>query len=288
MICIHHNKDLDGFSSGAIVKLRYPECKLIGWDYKDPIPWNDISKNDDIIMIDISFPMDDMLKLKDLNKSLTIIDHHISFNKDFEAYENTNKYKITYIYEANKAACEIGWEYFFPNQEVPYAITLLGRYDTWRQKEGDWENETLPFQYYMRIGCTSAETFPIFLLKEEKIPNMLTITQYVNGGNLVLKYQEQQDMLACERSSFEAIVGGFRAICLNTRSFSSNTLKTVYNPEKHDILVGFEYTGTKWSVSLRSIKPEFDVSLIAKSRGGGGHKAAAGFETNTFEEIFKN
>lgn len=25
MIVIHHNKDLDGFSSGAICKLKYPE-----------------------------------------------------------------------------------------------------------------------------------------------------------------------------------------------------------------------------------------------------------------------
>lgn len=37
MICIHHNKDMDGYTSGAVVKHRYPEAKLIGWDYKDDI-----------------------------------------------------------------------------------------------------------------------------------------------------------------------------------------------------------------------------------------------------------
>lgn len=38
MIIIHHNKDMDGYASGAICKLRYWDAKLIGWDYKDPIP----------------------------------------------------------------------------------------------------------------------------------------------------------------------------------------------------------------------------------------------------------
>jgi nanoRNase/pAp phosphatase (c-di-AMP/oligoRNAs hydrolase) len=82
------------------------------------------------------------------------------------------------------------------------------------------------------------------------------------------------------------VYGGLRAICLNTRAFSSNTLKSVYNPDKHDVMIGFEYTGTKWSISLRSDN-DIDVSVIAKVRGGGGHTKAAGFEVNNFEDIFK-
>ena len=51
-------------------------------------------------------------------------------------------------------------------------------------------------------------------------------------------------------------------------------------------MIGYCYTGTKWSISLRSSKPEFDVSIIAKQRGGGGHKGAAGFEVDNFKKIF--
>lgn len=293
VICIHHNKDLDGFSSGALVKLKYPEAKLIGWDYKDDIPSLDQFKDQDVIMIDISFPMEKIEELRNICKHLTIIDHHVSFLKDFQKFYDIGtqsdtivemehiKPKLKYIYNVKKAACEIGWKHLFPGEAVPYAITLLGRYDTWRQQEGNWEDETLPFQYYMRTACTSAETFPL------KSFDMMWVAQAVTSGRTVVTYQEQQDMLACERSAFLSVIGDHPAICLNTRAFSSNTMKSVYDPEKHDVMLGFEYNGSKWSVSLRTDKPTVDVSLIAKSKGGGGHKAAAGFECNSLEEIFK-
>lgn len=283
MIIIHHNKDLDGFSSGAICKLKFPDAKLIGWDYKDPIPDFKDFIGQEVILIDISFPIEKLKILSDVTASLTVIDHHISFYKEVEeAYPNGVR-PFIYVYEANKAACEIGWEYLFPDKPIPYEITLLGRYDTWRKSEGDWEKETLPFQYGMRIKCVSAETFDADIFD----PMTKCTPFYVQMGKTVLDYQEQQDMLACERSSFEAVIAGKSAICLNARAFSSNTMASVYDPTKHDVMVGFEYTGTKWSISLRADKPGVDVGVIAKSRGGGGHKAAAGFECNTFEEIFK-
>ena len=268
MICIHHNKDLDGFSSGAIVKRKFPEAKLIGWDYKNEVPDFEQLKGQEVIMIDVSFPIDKIIELSKIC-DLTVIDHHVSFYKDVD--------------EAFKAACEIGWEYLFPDEKVPYAITLLGRYDTWRQKEGNWEEETLPFQYWARLECTSPETFPDFLFWE-----IADLEEQIEIGSYIIDYQEQQDMLACQRSAFEKEFFGFRGLCLNARAFSSNTLASVYNPEKHDVMVGFEYTGTKWSVSLRSAKDNVDVSLLAKQKGGGGHKAAAGFECETLEEIFKH
>ena len=297
MIVIHHNKDLDGFSSGAICKLKYPEAKLIGWDYKDPIPDFQQFTGQDVIMIDVSFPFEKLQQLG-LICNLTLIDHHISLYKEIDSFLNHEYSEVqtcdlrtltfNYIYEGGVAACEIGWKHLFPDKPVPYAITLLGRYDTWRQKEGDWENETLPFQYGMRVDCISAETFPMYLLnKDQDFNGDDYVYNIVEQGIAILKYQEQQDMLACQRSAFEKeVYGGLRGICLNTRAFSSNTMKSVYDPEKHDVMIGFEYTGTKWSVSLRSTKDEVDVSLIAKSRGGGGHKAAAGFETNNFNQIF--
>lgn len=286
MIVFHHSKDLDGWSSGAICQFKYPEAKLIGWDYADPIPDFEQCKDQEVILIDITFPLEQIIKLSSIASTLVVIDHHISFKKEFDAaYPNYENCPFDYIYKDGVAACEIGWEYMFPDKEVPYAITLLGRYDTWRQAEGDWEGETLPFQYAMRTYCTSPETFEksLFYGDGGYLP---IIDQLKTEGKAILKYQEQQDMLACERSAFEAFIDGKQVICLNTRFFSSNTLKTVYNPIKHSFMVGFEFTGNKWSVSLRSDKPDVDVSVIAKSRGGGGHKAAAGFECNTFEEIF--
>ena len=293
MIVIHHNKDLDGFASGAICKFKYPDAKLIGWDYADPIPSFQQFKDEDVIMIDISFPLLEMSKLADIAKSLTWIDHHISAFKEYTITKSALSSvllpgldKIQYIYENGVAACELGWKHLFPMEPVPYAITLLGRYDTWRKDERDWEGETLPFQYAMRADCISADTFDksLFCGAGDWLP---FIDEYVKQGKAILKYQEQQDIIACHRSAFVAFVGGRPAICLNTRAFSSNTMKSVYHGYLHDLMVGFEFTGKKWTVSLRSDKPDVDCSVIAKARGGGGHKAAAGFECDSFDDIFK-
>lgn len=83
MIIVHHNKDLDGFSSGAICKLKYPDAKLIGWDYSEPIPDLLQFQSEDLIMIDISFNMDVMNHLGLITKSFVWIDHHVSAYDSF-------------------------------------------------------------------------------------------------------------------------------------------------------------------------------------------------------------
>lgn len=285
MTIITHNKDLDGHCSGAICKRKFPEAKLIGWDYGQLLPDFKEMVGEDVVMIDISFPIPDILKLADISR-LTIIDHHISFKKEVDQLTDNQKDSFKYIYQLGIAACEIGWKYYFPDEQMPDAIKLLGEYDTWRNQDNDrWNNKILPFQFYMRTVCTSPETFPIEFFD----PNIdyECVWEGINIGKSILKYQEQQDMLACGRAAFEIEFEGLRAICLNQGAFSSNTLQTVYDPEKHDIMIGFQFNGKFWNVSLRSAKDEVDVSVIAKSRGGGGHKAAAGFEAKTFEGIFK-
>lgn len=201
MIIIHHNKDMDGYSSGAICKLKYPEAKLIGWDYKDPIPDFEQFRGKEVIMIDITFPLEKLKDLGKLSNQLTVIDHHISFKRQYD--EDLKAWdKFLYIYKDGIAACEIGWKYLFPDKPVPYAITLIGRYDTWRQDEGDWQNETLPFKYYMYGQCNSAEKFPTHLL----FLNEHTIKEsYVTKGIDIMKYQEMMDEAATRSFSYETV-----------------------------------------------------------------------------------
>lgn len=294
MICIHHSKDMDGYASGAIVKHKYPDAKLIGWDYADEIPDFKQFIGEEVIMIDITFPLERLINLGELCK-LTVIDHHISFKKGVDLWNGQvlGELPFTYIYEDRQAACEIGWKYLFPDETLPYAITLIGRYDTWRQDEGNWSGETLPFKYYMYGNCNSAQSFPQIYFKNS---SELTVEELVNAtagaieiGKGIMKYQEMMDEAATRSLSFDKIVfsnHGLRALCMNQSFFNSETLKAKYNKEDYDIMVGFTFTGSKWGVSLRSDKPEVDVSVIAKERGGGGHKGAAGFEVDSFDKIF--
>lgn len=290
MICIYHSRDLDGFASGAIVKKRYPEAKLIGFDYGQKLPMEEIPKDEHVIMIDVSLPMDEMLALaKHTGYNFTWIDHHISAIKE---YENFSKDKDTFlvpVLQNGIAACEIGWDYLFQQMPVPTAIKLLGKYDTWRKEDAwEWDNAILPFQFGMRQICTSPETFPMPLLDSYEPVTDNPVYGIIRSGKTIIQYNNTQNALLCKRGSFEYNFAGQRAICLNVNGASSISFQSVYDEDKHDIMMPFFFDGTKWIFSLYTTKDSVDCSAIAKLNGGGGHLKAAGFQKEKISEVFSD
>ena len=308
MICIYHNRDLDGYTSGAIVKkwhdslkfndytnnIEKSELKLIGYDYGQPIPYNQIPTGEKVIMIDVSLKMPDMYMLaKHIGsfQNFIWIDHHISAIKEYEKFmtEREEHYPfLTAVLQDGIAACEVGWNYFFPDEKIPKAIQLLGEYDTWRNNDKEkWEKEILPFQFGMRLHCNSPETFPKELMyhsieREER----KTIDYIINQGKTVLQYQAMINEAQCKKAAFEYDFNGYKAICLNGGGFNSDVFKTIYDESKHDIMMPFQFDGKQWTISLYTTKDDIDCSIIAKSKGGGGHKKAAGFQVKNIFSIF--
>ena len=285
MIGIYHSRDLDGWASGAIMKLKYPDIKLIGYDYGQPFPWEEIPQGGSVIMADVSLPMEDMIKLdkKCGDRGFLWIDHHISAIKDYKQYPFAGN-KFAAFLDNTISACEAVWNYLFPDKLMPEAIKLLGEYDTWRNQDPDrWEAQILPFQFGMRNICSSPETFPYYLLDGDKGE----LNDVMIYGKVILKYQSQMNQAQCKRS-FEAQSFGLRAICHNAGGFNSDLFKSVYDENKHDLMVMFQYDGKNrvWVISLYSTKPEVDCSILAKHMGGGGHKGAAGFQVEHLSEFF--
>ena len=126
MICIYHSKDLDGYCSGAIVRRKYPDARLIGYDYGQVLPMEEIAEGEPIIMIDVSLPMPGMLELaKHSGYKLTWVDHHISAINDYKKFIGEGESFCNAILEDGIAACEGGWKYLFPDEHMPTAVKLL-------------------------------------------------------------------------------------------------------------------------------------------------------------------
>jgi oligoribonuclease NrnB/cAMP/cGMP phosphodiesterase (DHH superfamily) len=280
VIGIYHSADLDGFTSGAIIKKNFPEAQLIGWDYGNPIP--NLPDGARVIMSDISFPIEEMVAIGNRCKLLWI-DHHISAIKAYEEYcEKNGGAPFEAYVETKLAACELTWMYFNPDYEWnPESVKLLGTYDSWRDDDKNyWENYVLPYQYGMRLICNSVDTFPVGVLE-----NNHRCVEIIQKGETVLKYQRQQNKIQCRKASFEIEWNGLRCICLNGGSFNSLAFDYVYRENKHDVMMPFQFNGKKWTVSLYSTKEEIDCSEIAKTMGGGGHKGAAGFQIDDITKI---
>ena len=121
MICVHHSRDLDGYSSGAIVKKKFPDAILIGYDYGQELMLGDNNLAEhNVIMIDVSLDtMEQMFELAKKCKSLTFIDHHISAIRKYEAIKDQAPANFIAVLENGIAACEGGWKYLFPNEKMP-------------------------------------------------------------------------------------------------------------------------------------------------------------------------
>lgn len=286
VIAVVHSRDNDGHCCGAIIKHKYPNAKLIGFDYGQELNLESDDLGKPVIMADVSLDMPDMLKLAEKsNWQFTWIDHHKSKIDDYYRFIGDGETFCKAVLEDGVSACEGTWKYLFPNEPMPRAILLLGEYDTWRRKDlNRWENEILPFQFGMRMICNSPETFPTYLFNN----NEEDIIEIIKAGKTILKYQSQVNESAC-KSAFEYEFEGLRCICLNGGGFNSDVFKSVYDESKHDIMMPFKYDGKskQWIISIYSTKKDIDCSELARKYKGGGHFSAAGMQVNDIRDIFK-
>lgn len=298
MYCIYHSADLDGFTSAAIVKKAFPEAILIGHNYGDSTEKIDaIPDGSEIVIVDVTVetphekdPIKKMQKMFDLSKrskKLIWIDHHLSAINTYMQFKdefNEGKEFCEGYLEVGPAACELTWRYFFPEDTMPMAVDVLGSYDVWRKRyEKTWDELIFPFQMGMRLVCNSPSSFPVTLLEISSDSRSLFGT-ILQDGHVIVAYQNSINAKLCSDIAFEAEIEGLRAICLNQASSNSIAFDSVFNPEKHDVMVPFSHNGKYWRVSIYTTSPDIDCSAIARKLGGGGHKMAAGFET---EDIFK-
>ena len=289
---IYHSKDTDGHFSGAVLKYKYPDIELRGWDYKDEVPsFETMDGFDEIILIDVTFPFDILQELGTKTK-LTVIDHHVSFKKQVDNHLQVGHDVVTddlkyitfeYIYDEKLSACELGFKYYFGY--IPPIIELVGKYDTWRANgTSEWETVVLPMKYYLYGKVNKPDDVKNYWFDKysgDIVDSMLEI------GESIIEKKKKMDESKTNSYAFEREAYGLRALCINTNFMSSETMIAKFDSSKHDIMIGFAYNGNNWGISLRSIEGGADVSQIARERGGGGHSQSAGFQAVTFEDIFK-
>lgn len=210
-VCVYHSVDLDGWMSAAIVKHWFITTNksynitdisnqkeliekekvsigvgvidfssdnkiefldFIAYNYGQPIP--DLSEYDKVIMVDISFPKDEMKRIS-LESHLIYIDHHISAINDVRSLISEN-IRLDGLTDTKYAACELTWKYFIQgihgdpdkesvNNPMPEIVRLLGRYDCFGYKRTDEEQKVLEFQYGARQIISNYEEAYEYLQK---------------------------------------------------------------------------------------------------------------------------
>lgn len=323
MVVFYHSDDdgkCAGYWAGKLNKrktgVKDDAVNYIMINYGWPIPWDKISKNELVYIVDFSFSVEDMNKLLDLTPNVVWVDHHISA---IEKYADYDKHVdgirldgvagclLTYLYltcfvdaEGHEDAALIArFEEFISDVVPPFATStqtnvmqylvdmsdivilaftlLIADWDIWEFGYGDMTKN-------FHIGFSMIPHQPQDSIWEAlQLPSETSFSRcdpIIREGAVARKYRNHWMKNYCASVGFKA---RFKSLPLQDYScYAMNMAHIssddfVIDPSPYDILIGFSFDGEVWTYSLRSARPSIDVSAVAKYFGGGGHKNAAGF-----------
>lgn len=255
----------------------------IGWNHGDDVP--DFTGFNIIFVADIAFPPVVMKQLRHSGR-LVWIDHHktsIDASVEFGYSDAPGLRRI------GVGACELCWEYVFPNQEVPLAVKLLSCYDVFDKGRFDWEGTTLPFQYGIRNrfgNCNRNEQS--FAYSELLCDDVMecVYSGILEEGRHILSYVRQCGKRSCRSYGFEVTLGNnIKALCLMTAEFGSIPMEESAKERGCDVVINVNrLDGNAFKVSCFAAcgKSPVDLGryLLSTYGNGGGHHDAAGCVIN--------
>lgn len=281
-ILVLHHTDLDGAMSAAVVGMKYRNdqvfYKLYNYGWK--IEPKDLQGYDLIYAVDISFfqgGYDWVYK----TPGLIAIDHHIGAIKKEESPEFSWVKTVPGIrVSENKGACELTWEYLFPDSPKPELLVYLSTYDVWDKNRLNWNTvEEVEFgaKYYFGL---SPEAIIRFIETGQNLEKLRK-----TGYTLLCSMEKSNRGKLGSNGFYIHDFYGYRLLALNTPDFSSMSFSSYYNPRYFDIMMPFSivpdskkgYGEVYVRASLYTENPGIDVSCIAERFGGSGHRGASGF-----------
>lgn len=283
MKVFYHN-DLDGLCSAAIVKHAYPEIPLENFmeiNYGWPFPWDIIKPGERVWMVDFCLqPFSDMNRLN-RKAPLVWIDHHKTALEEYQKYLDDDYIHIDGLRKIGQAGCELTWQYCFKDEDVPRVVHLLGRYDVWDL----YSPEVLQFQMGMRFKDFSLDHQFWNIVLDIDSPEEYKqgiINDTIEIGQTIIQWEDVRAKEYCKAYGIETFLNGYRAMALNIGRSNSQFFQAGFDKENYDIFIYFcRLPSRKWTVGLIANNDYVDVGEIAKSFGGGGHKSASGFTTDS-------
>jgi len=234
-----------------------------------------------VIICDYSPQPDILEQIEQVAQSIVILDHHITAQKALEG-------KPYAIFDMTRSGAGITWDYFYPEIPMPDFIQMIQDRDLWRWAITGSKEFTAGF-FTMCSTIESKDFDALFELFNQMYTDPDKIQFYLVLGKIISTLTENkvqaigdEHMRTVSAFTFDGVV--YRACVVNCfADIASEAGNYISNSEQIDFAVLWRYHNPSrdFYVSLRSTG-DIDVSVIAKSFGGGGHKNAAGFNTKEF------
>lgn len=285
-ICIYHSPCADGFGAAWAVWRRFDGVQFIPGVYGEAPP--DVTGKD-VVIVDFSYKAPILHEMAAKAATLVILDHHKTAKEDLALLpppldgdynpsvmlnwqrECNAPASIHALFDMERSGAQMAWDYFFPGHPRPKLIDYVGDRDLWRFK-----------LHRSRDIAALVFSYPYSFATWDELARQIESEDYFEGladqGAAIERkhHKDIGELLAQTKRSM--IIGGQSVPVANLPyTMASDAAGTLAKDapfaacyfDRHDARI----------FSLRSRGDGgADVSAIAKTYGGGGHKNAAGFQ----------
>ena len=265
-LVLYHANCADGFCSAWVYN------KFVGYDAVDYIPVNygqappPEIEGRQVVILDFSYKRNVLQDMLTKATFICILDHHKTAQEELRDLYDP---KLVINFDMEKSGAQLTWDHCFPGHKYPWLVRYTADRDFWKwelpnSKAINAALATYPFDFKTWDGLDMLPNGPQSLIRE---------------GEAILRYQEGVIKTSIKNGK-EVKFLGHKIKILNATGLISEICG--------ELATGYDFAATYfvredgkvvWSLRTRDNK-DFDVSELAKMMKGGGHKAAAGFETD--------
>ena len=285
-LVIYHANCWDGFCAAWVARRALGDIEAVSAHYGTEPP--DASGRT-VYLLDFSYPRTVMRRLLGQARWVVVLDHHKTAQAELDGLVDEFIQRPDLIaspeggaelpliwFDMTKSGARLAWEYFNrehgPSQadiqipKSPWLVDYTEDRDLWRHALPDTEHINAALRSY-----------PLdFTLWDEFHDTMGQREMFKREGEAIRRI-ERQMVRDHVRHAREIEMAGHRIRVVNATVLFSEIAGELAKGAPFGACYFDRFDGKRqWS--LRSDDKGVDVSLIAKARGGGGHRHAAGFE----------
>jgi oligoribonuclease NrnB/cAMP/cGMP phosphodiesterase (DHH superfamily) len=267
-VVLYHAECTDGFTAAWAAFRKFgTRAQYIPVEHQVPPPEGLAGKT--VYMLDFTYSRPVTEQLMRVCKQVTAIDHHVTV-------EDVTRLTHDYRYALDKSGARLAWEYFRPDEPVPYLVRIVEDMDIYRFAIPD----TVTLYDWLDLFDFDFKQYTK-LVRQVESPTGLK--RALRQGLLVRQYREKMVERLVKNAAYEVQFAGFRVRAVTTELFHHEVANTLARGRPFGVAWRVRRNGVY--VSLRSDGSGIHVGEFAKRYGGGGHAHAAGFLVPTVADL---
>jgi len=273
---IYHGNCPDGFASALAAQLFFKQQGNYA-SFKNKISYHKgihgtlppdcLGK--EVYIVDFSYKREDIKKLCQQAEKVTIIDHHVSALNDLKDLDLEHD-NLEMKFDMSQSGAVLSWK-FFHQTAVPKLFQHIQDNDLWQFELENTQTIILAIMSYpMKLKLWTR------WLEDDSILEIL------HKEGLILERQTNRQIQRYKKAARIGKIAGYMVPVVNAPSSIGSELLHQLS-DGYPFAVAYEDKSERRVWQLRSGgEKAIDVSEIARQFGGGGHKNASGFSTESY------